>query len=207
MTDLEAVIYDCDGVLFESHQANLAYYNQIFAAFGCPSISDPDSAAAHICHTASSPVVLTKLMPAADVSAALQFAQGIDYRQFIPLMTEAPGLKASLGKLVRKYPLAIATNRGNSMPEILEHFKLAHYFKVVVTSRDVAQPKPAPDMLLLVAQRLAVDPERCLFIGDSTLDAGAAQAGEIPFIAFGAALQGGRMVRSHGELTDMLLVC
>ncbi len=205
MFDPGAVVFDCDGVLFESHSANLAYYNRIFAEFNCPLISDPLSAEAHICHTASSPVVLAQLMKATDVKAALRFARDIDYREFIPLMTEPSDLKPALKRLSERFPLAVATNRGNSMQEVLEYFDLKQFFEVVVTSRDVENPKPAPDMLQLVARRIGVSPSDCLFIGDSELDKIAAAEGGMPFIAFGETIMVGHRVRTHSELANMIL--
>jgi HAD superfamily hydrolase (TIGR01509 family) len=46
----------------------------------------------------------------------------------------------------------------------------------IVDGSQVEHAKPAPDLLLLAAQRLGVDPERCWAIGDSTWDARAAVA-------------------------------
>jgi len=205
MINLRAIIFDCDGVLFESYNANLAFYNKIFSEFSYPLIVDPLSSEAHICHTASSPGVLAQLMRESDVAAALSFAQRIDYREFIPLMTESYGLKPSLERLMDIYPLAVATNRGSSMQDVLEHFELAQFFDVVVTSRDVKEPKPAPDMLLLAADLLGTLPQECLFVGDSELDQMAASEGKMNFVAFGETLKVGRRVNSHLELARMLL--
>ncbi len=185
MRKLEAIIYDCDGVLFASHAANLAYYNQIFAAFDYPQVTAEQQDLAHLCHTASSQQVLAGLMRAEDVPAALTFAAGLDYRQFIPLMKPMPQLHEVLEIVGRHYPLAIATNRGSSVVPILEHFALEQFFSAVVTSRDVEKPKPAPDMLLLAACYLGCHPQSCLFIGDSELDQAAAAAGSIHFIGYG----------------------
>jgi HAD superfamily hydrolase (TIGR01549 family) len=205
MTDLKAIIFDCDGVLFESHRANLAYYNRIFSEFDYPLIDDHLSPEAHICHTASSPMVLAELMRESDVAAALLFAQTIDYREFIPLMIESCGLKSALTRLSEKFPLAVATNRGSSMQELLTHFELAQFFKVIVTSRDVERPKPAPDMLLLAARQLGTSPGDCLFIGDSELDRLAATEVSMPFVAFGETLKIERRVNTHTELAQLLL--
>lgn len=205
MIGLKAIIFDCDGVLFESHPANLAYYNRIFSEFDYPLITDPDSIEAHICHTASSPVVLTRLMHDSDVEAALIFAQTIDYREFVPLMAESVGLKPALTRLADKFPLAVATNRGSSMQDVLEHFELSQFFEVVVTSRDVADPKPAPDMLLLAANQLGRSPGECLFVGDSELDQRAATQGGMSFVAFGETIVPGLRVNTHTELANMLL--
>lgn len=205
MTNLEAIIFDCDGVLFDSHNANLAYYNRIFSHFGSPLVSDPLSPQAQICHTASTPVVLGSLLDPSDVKAALQFAQELDYREFIPLMTESAGLKVALKRLGSEMPLAVATNRGNSMQEVLGHFDLAQYFEVIVTSRDVEKPKPAPDMLLLAARQLGFMPQHCLFVGDSELDRLAAEDAVMPFVAYGENIDIKCKVSSHDDLAFMLL--
>lgn len=185
MKKVKAIIYDCDGVLFASHAANLAYYNQIFAAFDYPQVTLEQKDVAHLCHTASSPQVLAGLMRAEDVPSALAFAAELDYREFIPLMTPMPQLHQVLEIVARHYPLAIATNRGTSVVPILEHFALDQFFSAVVTSRDVEKPKPAPDMLLLAARHLGHQPQACLFIGDSELDQAAAVAGSFHFLGYG----------------------
>lgn len=205
MLEAKAVIFDCDGVLFDSHRANLAYYNRIFARFGHPAIEDPLSEAAHICHTASSPVVLARLLDETLFDEALSFARQLDYREFLPLMTEATGLRTGLARLAQHMPLAVATNRGGSMSDVLEHFDLAQHFSVVVTSHDVERPKPAPDMLLLAARRLGFAPQHCLFVGDSELDHQAARDAGMPFAAYGEGGAGEYRVRSHVELAAMLL--
>ncbi len=205
MTAVKALIFDCDGALFDSQQANLAYYNRVFTQFGYPSIRDPLSAEAHICHTASSPVVLASLMDVSVVDDALLFARGLDYREFTPLMIEARGLKQGLTRLADRMPLAVATNRGGSMQDVLKQFELERFFEVVVTSSHVKKPKPAPDMLLLAARQLGVGPQHCLFVGDSELDSQAAEAAGIPFVSYGGGVKAARSVNSHAELVALLL--
>ncbi len=51
--------FDCDGVLFESRRANLAYYNAILTHFDEPHVEESDQARAHLCHTAASPHVFS----------------------------------------------------------------------------------------------------------------------------------------------------
>ncbi|NCO51826.1 MAG: HAD family phosphatase [Deltaproteobacteria bacterium] len=205
MTTMSALIFDCDGVLFESQPANLAYYNRIFQRFGYPAIDDPRGASAKFCHTASSPVVLERFVDVACLDAALAYAATLDFREFVHLMTEAPRLKENLTRLAERLPLAVATNRGDSMWQLLAHFKLADFFQTVVTCRDVVNPKPAPDMLILAAARLAVRPQDCVFVGDSDLDRQAARGAGMKFIAYGTALEEACRVTSHTELAALLL--
>jgi HAD superfamily hydrolase (TIGR01509 family) len=204
MGELKAVIFDCDGVMFESRRANLAYYNQILAQFSYPAVLPDQVERAHLCHTASSPVVLKTLLGEENLTAALTFASELDYREFIPFMEQEPQLIDVLKELEKQYPLAVATNRGYSIKAILAHFDLLDYFATVVTCHDVAAPKPAPDMLLLAAAELNVFPEQCLFIGDSTLDRQAADSAGMPFVGYGGAQPGEMNIDRHMELLDYL---
>ena len=139
-----------------------------------------------------------------DLQPALEFAAKIDYRDFIPYMQPEPDLADVLAELADLYPLAVATNRGTSVEPILEHFDLQDYFSVVVTSRDVPRPKPAPDMLLLAAKRLKLPTSNCLFIGDSDLDQQAAVGAQVRFAAYGGLASGEVNVAGHLELRDYL---
>ncbi|MEE4252446.1 MAG: HAD-IA family hydrolase [Desulfuromusa sp.] len=205
MSTIKAVIFDCDGVMFESRRANLAYYNRILEKFSYPLVSTEQTELAHLCHTASSPDVLAGLLRKEDLSPALSYAASIDYRDFIPQMEPEPNLTELLEQLSQQYPLAIATNRGKSILPILDHFNLHAFFMTVVTSHDVEHPKPAPDMLLLAAEKLNVVPERCLFIGDSGLDKIAADAANMRFAGYGGAVDGEFSLSNHLDLLDCFL--
>jgi len=202
MKQVRGIIFDCDGVLFESRSANLAYYNRILAAFGYPPVRAEQSERAHLCHTASSPVVLTELLDPDHVGPALEFAAHLDYREFIPFMSPEPSLVEMLERLAAKLPLAVATNRGKSIHAILEHFALDGYFSAVVSSHDVSRPKPEPDMLLLAANRLELAPGHCLFVGDSELDQQAAERAGVPFACYGGAIAATWRLESHQQLLN-----
>lgn len=204
MKVFKGIIYDCDGVLFESRLANLAYYNWIQEYFGEPPVRREDEERAHLCHTAASPKVFEILLGPDRVSAALEFAATVDYRQFIPYMEPEPGMVDTLATLARRLPLAVATNRGTSMTEVLRHFELYDYFSTVVTSHDVPRPKPHPDMLFLAAERLRQKPEDLLFIGDSELDRDAAAAAGVPFASYKGKVGADIEVRHHAEVVGLV---
>ncbi|MCK5913144.1 MAG: HAD family hydrolase [Desulfuromusa sp.] len=204
MSSIKAVIFDCDGVMFESHRANLAYYNRILAEFSYPMVSTEQKELAQMCHTASSPEVLANLFCSDDLTAARKFAATLDYREFIPHMEPEANFEDLLEQLSGQYLLAVATNRGKSILAILEHFKLQQFFTVVVTSHDVEQPKPAPDMLLLAVEKLQIGAESCLFIGDSELDKSAAAAANMKFAGYGGGVVGLISLSNHLELLDYL---
>jgi HAD superfamily hydrolase (TIGR01549 family) len=202
--DVAGVIFDCDGVLFESRRANLAYYNTILAHFDHPQVDETDQEKASLCHTAASPEVFQVLLGEEFVTAALKFSVQLPYRQFIPWMDPEPELFEILKELSACRPLAVATNRGTSMPEILRHFKLDQFFKAVVTSRDVERPKPHGDMLILAAEKLGLPLDRLLFIGDSIYDKMAAESAGVRFAAYKPQFEHTPYLSSHRELADLL---
>ncbi len=63
--------------------------------------------------------------------------------------------------------LGIATSNGRTLvDDTLEALGVAGYFDVVRTACEVAKGKPAPDVYLLVADELGVEPGRCLVFED-----------------------------------------
>ncbi len=204
---ITGIIFDCDGVLFESRAANLAYYNAILEQFGEPPVTHEQPERAHLCHTAASPEVFRVLLGEGRQAAALEAAGQLDFRRFIPKMAPEPGLVETLSALATRYPLAVATNRGSSMREILSHFALTDYFRAVVTSRDVPRPKPFPDMLFEASRQLDIEPGNLLFVGDSELDQAAANAAGMRFAAYRRDLPAEVRVESHQHLLEWVGGC
>ena len=203
MKGIRGIVYDCDGVLFESRKANLAYYNTVLSHFGEAPVEESDKERAHLCHTAASTQVFRSLLGEERVAEALGLAETLDYRQFIPFMEPEPGMREALAILSASFPLAVATNRGYSMPSILEHFGLSEFFSTVVTSRDVPRPKPAPDMLHEAARRLQCNETELLLIGDSELDQVAASSAGMSFAVYKGELKADLMLQHHGELVEL----
>ncbi len=205
MTWVRGVVFDCDGVLFESRQANLAYYNTVFEECGFPLVSEDEPEKVHVCHTAATPQVLATLLSPQQAQQALVVARGVDYRQFVPLMIPEPDLLEVLQVLHGQRSLAVATNRGHGVKDLLTFFDLEDFFVTVVSSADVERPKPHPDMLLLAAERLGLEPRELLFVGDSELDCQAAKEAGIPFVGYKNRFVGQQAVNGHRDLLALLV--
>ena len=54
--------------------------------------------------------------------------------------------------------------------EILDHFELLDFFDIIISGYEVAQHKPAPDILIKTAELLDLSPQECIYIGDAPTD-------------------------------------
>ena len=67
-------------------------------------------------------------------------------------------------------PMAVASGGTQRIIElVLQHLGIRDLFGAVVTSEDVQNQKPAPDIFLEAARRLGVDPARCRAYEDTDL--------------------------------------
>lgn len=170
MSNLKLVIFDCDGVLFDSKNANRVYYNLVLEKFGHPPMSEEELEYVHMHHAMDSTRYIFRNYPE-DLDTVNQFRAGLDYRQFLKYMIMEPDLMDFL-KLLKKNGLhtAISTNRTTTMPDVLSIFGLAPYFDKVVTALDVENPKPHPEALQKILDHFNLSVEDALYIGDSQVD-------------------------------------
>lgn len=74
--------------------------------------------------------------------------------------------RANLGKV----PMAVATGgTHHGMDRVLKHLGIYHWFQAIVTSEDVQNQKPAPDIFLEAARRIGVAPHLCRAFEDTDL--------------------------------------
>jgi phosphoglycolate phosphatase len=182
MKDIRVIIFDCDGVMFETSDANRAYYNHILTHFNRPKLTQEQFVYAHQ-HTAEE-VLIILFEDKAHLEAARAFRQQMSYAMFIPYMNIEPSLKPLLNWLRPCYKTAIATNRSDTMPRVLKEFGLEGLFDKVVTSLDVIRPKPDPEPLLKILEHFQIRPTQALYIGDSEVDENASKAADIPLVAY-----------------------
>jgi len=198
-----AVIFDCDGVMFDSKDSNIAYYNHILNHFGYPPMTEEDHPYIHMATGEQSVRYLFRHYSEED--EAEQYRRIMDYTRFIPKLKMEPGLDEILFTLKGRVKLAVATNRSTTIKAVLDHFGLTRYFDLVVSSFDVHRPKPDPECLETILARFLVDREEALYVGDSEVDAETAAAAQVPFAAFkNSSLPASFHVDSMAELAAVL---
>jgi len=199
----KVVIYDCDGVLFDSRRSNYAFYNHILERFGMPPMTEAQARSAYVSTT---PQALRMLFSGGPhLENAFEYAKTVVNDEFVSMMDMEPNLRETLSRLRPSYSAAIATNRGRSMAQVLRDHGIEDMFDVVVTSSDVERPKPHPECLYKIMARLDARPEECVYIGDAEIDRLVAERADIPFIAYkNSALRAWAHIVDHLELLAIL---
>lgn len=181
---LELVIFDADGVLFESGDSNTAYYNAIFKELGEAPLSPEEerlgvffSARQVFEHRAGGDLERIRRMH--EVGARL------DFTPFFHLLNPPFELRPFLLELKNRYRIGLATNRSVTVPRLLAHLNLTGVFDAIACTQDNVKPKPAPDIVNLCIQRARVAKDAAIYVGDSEIDYIAAQAAGVRFIGLG----------------------
>jgi phosphoglycolate phosphatase len=199
----QAVIFDCDGVMFDSRQANTNFYNHILSRFGLDPMPPEDIEFVHMHTVVESIRHIFRNSPHTD--DALEYRLHLDYTPFITDMVMEPGLRELLDHLKPRYGLAVATNRSTTIGRVLDRHNLAPYFDIVVSSLDVQNPKPHPESVFKILDFFGLEPGKCFYVGDSKVDSEVCQAAGVPLIAYkNKALEAKLHVESLWEIQEIL---
>lgn len=203
MNQLKVVAFDCDGVLFDTKKANMAYYNHLLNYFGKPSMTAEQFAYTHM-HTLDES--LAYLFDDEKVLKNVKaYRKTMSYSPFLRIMEIEPHLKPLLKKLRPTYKTAIATNRTDTMRRVLSEHGLEKSFDLVVTALDVKRPKPYPDQLNKLLDFFDCKPRQVLYVGDSDLDQKAAEAAGVSFVAYqNRSISADHHIKSLKEIEQIL---
>ena len=167
LQDKKLLIFDCDGVLFDSHNANIAYVNHCLELGGYPPLREElhDS----VVYMSTRQFMNNLFSDPAEADRLYRITQETDYTPFIKDLDPLFDFDRVLGKLNDTFYLAVATNRGQSLERLIRHFRLDRYFSLRVSTVE-APPKPHPGMLIKCMDHFGVSAGETLFFGDADSD-------------------------------------
>ncbi len=203
MTAIKVVIYDCDGVLIDSRRANAAFYNHILDQFGLPHLTPQQLDFVQFSTAQAAVDLLFQGSPWRE--EAQNYQRSLDNRPFLALLRLEPHVREVLAALRPAYRTAIATNRGKSLPLVLEELGLAHLFDLTISSYDVTRQKPHPECLLKILEHFGVAPAEAMYIGDAAVDLEASQRAGVTFTAYkNPGLEAAHHLQDHLDLLQIL---
>jgi len=194
---------DADGVLFESVQSNIAFYNAIFAEVGQPCL-EPHEESQCIFMATREVFALRAGLDRQLRERMAAVAAKLDSAPFFRLLQPPFELRPFLQTMRRRYKLGLATNRSTTVPALIEHLDLRDIFDAVTCLQDAVAPKPAPDLLNLCMKRAGVSPAHALYVGDSPTDSAAAVAAGVGFVGVGNRVNVPHRIEALAELPAAL---
>ena len=204
---MRCVIYDCDGVLFDSLEANTKLYNDLCAFGGRAPLREEEIKFVHT-HTVYEAAQFIFGKDEGSEKKALELLKQVDFKEYIAYLKMEPHLLQTLDRLKENGILRVVnTNRTTSMPHIMDRFNLRPFFDMVVTAIDVKNPKPHPESIEKILQAFNLKREDAIFIGDSELDQQAAKSAGIKFIAYkNKDIPSDAFIEDHLQLLSLISV-
>lgn len=177
------IIFDCDGTLVHSLGQALESFNYALAAVG-EAPRSPEAIKAYF--GAGADRILMRMV-GDEARGLLAFQHYIDHQAQLAEQTQLhTGVRELLDLLVaEQVPMAVVTGRHERDLEVLlKPHNLADYFVTLIADNQAARSKPAPDGVLMAAERMGLRPENTLYVGDAIYDLQAAHgAGSLPVAA------------------------
>ena len=189
---IEAVIFDLDGVIVSTDDCHFRAWKRMADGEGIPFDRQINERLRGVSRMESLDIILEKAARTYtdEEKAALAARKNEYYRQLLADLTPRdvlPGAKQILLSLrLRGVRIAIGSSSRNA-PLILEKIGLAGLFDTVADGNGISHSKPDPEVFLLAARLLNMEPERCVVVEDAFAGILAAKAAGMKAVGVGYA--------------------
>jgi beta-phosphoglucomutase family hydrolase len=177
MPELEAVIWDMDGVLADTAPYHLLAWQETFAKRGIKFTKEDFMRGFGIRNDAIIRNVLGEKTTKAEIETIAQEKEATFRRIIGKDIKPLPGVLELLGQLQdRGIKMAIASSTViENIRLIVGSLGIRKYFEAIITGHDVSEGKPSPQVFLVAAQRLNAEPKNCLVFEDAVAGVKAAK--------------------------------
>ena len=178
----EAVVFDMDGVIFDSERAVMNCWLELAQKYDIKDIEKPYFACVGTTMTRTREIMLETYgedFPYDEYAkeSSLMYHEKYDGGK-LPMKPGVMELLSYLKEKGKKIALASSTRR-ETVTNQLRWAGIIDYFDVIICGDMVARSKPAPDIFLKACQELGVSPENTYAIEDSYNGIRAAYAGQL----------------------------
>ena len=176
MNKIKVIIFDFDGVIVDSNSA----YEHVFERLAKKhNVKIKKEEILH--HFGEHPKHILKEIFHGDIDKIFdEYKKIITGRNFIRKIRLMAVAKKELGKLKKKYTLALASGATkDTLFSILKKFALEEYFSVILSGDDVKEAKPNPEMINKIMKKMKISKKEILYIGDAPNDVIAAKKAKV----------------------------
>lgn len=186
MTEERAgTIFDMDGVIADTQHIHARVEAKTLASYGL--MIDPAEISRRFSGVSNKDMFATLF---AERNLPSPHSPEVSDRIFAEFCKCAPEFRGIGGTITRirelhgRIPLAVASaTRPQGIELILRTIGVYEHFTAITSSREVARGKPAPDVFLLAAEKIGIQPKNCVVIEDGVAGMRAAKAAGMRCIA------------------------
>ncbi len=178
-TNWRAALFDFDGTLINSYPAIAASVNYVRERRGLEPISE-QTVRENVGHGAT--YLLSHTVPNTDVDENIRLYHEHHPTIMAEMTCKLPGATELLRKLKEAGKLVgLCSNKPRQFSdELLVKLQWDQFFDVVLGPEDVANRKPAPDMLVEAMNQLQVSVSQTLYVGDMSVDIRTGRGAGVP---------------------------
>ena len=169
MEHIKAFIFDMDGVIVDSMPLHVEIWKSIFEKRGIPFSDEIFQRYNGTSSPQIAEMIISEYSLSDTVGSIMSEKRCAEEEQQDKRIRLFPGAKYLLLRLKQEnYRLALATS---ATPEMLEYidsrFEIRHLFDEAVDSGMVSNTKPDPEIFLLAASKLGIEPRYCAVVEDA----------------------------------------
>ena len=166
---IQGVLFDMDGLMFDTERMWGTFWAPTLAEFGLSYKEGLAEAARGTAGDTLRGVLRSYCGSDCPAEAILDRFHQLAEEAFRKPVPKKPGLDELLAWLEGQgIPMAVVSSSSEAViRRNLDNWGLGHYFQAVVAGEMVSRSKPDPEAFLLGAQKLGVEPARCLVLEDS----------------------------------------
>ena len=208
----KGIIFDLDGVICSTDEYHYQAWQALADEIGAAGFCRADNARQRgVSRMESLEVVLEKAprQYTDEEKAALAAHKNEIYRSLLANMSPADlsgEVKETLDRLREKGLLLAIGSSSKNAPFILERIGLGHYFDKVSDGNNITHSKPHPEVFLLAAEYLGLEPSSCLVVEDAVSGVDAGIAGGFDTAAIGYAASYDKATYHLTRFSDLLRV-
>ena len=176
----KAVIFDMDGVIFDTEKVYLDIWIEVFEKYGYKMTKE---LYVNVMGTGRKNVIKTFLENFGDDLPIEKMYEEKDNQLFYIIENQGIPLKKGVKELFsmlkeRNYKIALGTSaKRERVEKQIKDKWLKESFDAIVCGDDVEKGKPSPDIFLKAAKKIDVEPENCFVVEDSPAGIKAAFSG------------------------------
>lgn len=169
MSKIKAVLFDYDGTLMDTNNIIVESWQHTFRQIEGKEhpVEEIYATFGEILHE-----TMARFFPNENTERCVEIYRDFQVDCYEKMIEMFPGMAELVRRLKEKnFKTAIVTSRlPHTTMQGVNKYGLAPYFDTVVTCADTDKHKPDPEPALLAIQRLGIEPEEALMVGDTVYD-------------------------------------